>query len=167
MRLFKKKYFSYFVPFLVMLLFAFLEAVFFVQGHKETFLISLLTCFTFYFSVFNPKKLNILFVFLVGIFSDMLLFFPLGFQSYILCFMAFFAVFYQRSLRLFSFKAQWVVFAGVLLFVFLSGLFVLYLTLDKTISTVSFLVNYLTIVLCYPFIASFSAFINKKVGADV
>ncbi len=164
MHFLKKKYLSYFVPFMVMLLGAFLEAVFFVQGHKETFLISFLVCFTFYFSVFNPKKANILFIFLVGIFSDLLLFFPLGFQSFVLCLTAFFACFYKRSLLLLSFKGQWAVFSAVLLVVFLSALSLLWLCLNKTISPVSFFINYLTLVVSYPFIASFSAFINQKTG---
>ncbi len=164
MRFLKKKYFSYIVPFLVLLLFAFFEAVFFVQGNKEIFLISLLTCFTFYFSVFSPNRLNIIFIFLVGIFSDMLLFFPLGFQSFILCFTAFFSCLFKRSLLSLSFKGQWAVFSGVLLIVSLSGLLLLHLTLNKLVSPVSFLLNYIVIVLSYPFIASFSAFINQKTG---
>ena len=134
--------------------------------NTDIFLISLLTCFTFYFSVFNPKRLNILFIFLVGIFSDMLLFFPLGFQSFILCFTAFFACFFKRSLLSLSFKGQWAVFSGVLLVVSLSALLLLQLTLNKMVSPVSFLINYLVIVLSYPFIASFSAFINQKTGAN-
>lgn len=166
MRFLKKKYFSYFVPFFVMLFFAFFEAVFFVQGNKDIFLISLLTCFTFYFSVFNPKRLNILFIFVIGVFSDMLLFFPLGFQSFILCLMAFFAYLFKRSLLSLSFKGQWAVFCGVLLVVSLSGLSLLYLTQSKSVSFLLFFVNYLTIVLSYPFIASFCAFINQKTGAN-
>lgn len=167
MSLLKKKYFSYFVPFLVMMLFAFIEAVFFVQGQKETFLISFLVCFTFYFSVFNPKNLNILFVFFVGVFSDLLLFFPLGFQSFVLCLTAFLACFYKRSLGSFSFKGQWGVFTLVFTIVFILALSLLNLCLDKTLSPVSFMINYVAIVLAYPFIASLSAYINQKTGAGV
>lgn len=163
----KKKYFSYFMPFLVMLFFAFIEGVFFVQGQRETFLISFLVCFTFYFSVFNQRNLNILFVFLVGLFSDLLLFFPLGFQSFVLCLTAFLAGFYQKSLVSFSFKGQWAAFVLVFSIVFVLSLLLLNLCLNKTILPVSFIVNYLAIVLAYPFIASFSAFINQKTGAGV
>lgn len=164
MQLLKKHHFTYFLPFLVMLLFAFIEAVFFVQGHKENFLISILVCFTFYFSVFNPRNLNILFVFLAGLFSDLLLFFPLGFQSFVLCLTAFFACFYSRSILLLSFKGQWAVFGLVFSAVFLMSVLLLHVCLNKSISVFAFFVNYISVLLAYPFIAAFSAYINHKTG---
>ncbi len=159
-----QKYVALLTPFLVLMLFSFLESAFLFQFGLSYPLVSLLFCFVFYFSIFNPQKLNLVFVFLLGIASDFFMAYPLGFQSFALLMGAFLAGFNRRMIMHLSFQKQWAVFLVTLLGVLVLNLLLLRVFLDRTIPFSSFLRGFIFVGVMYPFCAALSAFINQKTG---
>lgn len=160
----KKKYLLLFVPFLAVLLFLFCESAFFtVSGAKMPF-ISLIICFVFYFTVFNPKKMNVFFVFLLGFFADFFMMYPLGFHAICLTLTSFVAGFFRRTISHLSFNGQWSVFLALFLGVLILMALLSNLVLSRSLLFSDFLFNLIVMVLCYPFIARMAAFVNLKIG---
>ena len=159
-----QRYIALLTPFLVFLSFSFFESAFLFQFGLMYPVISLLFCFVFYFSVFNPAKLNLVFVFLLGIFSDFFMAYPLGFQSFALLIGSFLAGFNRRIIVHLSFQKQWFIFMLILLGVYLINLLFLRIFLERTISLFDFIIGFTFISLMYPFLAKFAAVINQKTG---
>ena len=164
MSLYFLKYLPRFVPFFTALIIAFLEAVFFIHFKQDIFLISFLMGFIFYFSVFNSKNFNLFFVLFIGFVVDFLLFFPIGFETVLLITMSFFAYFFKRFISSLSFKGQWLIFSIDLAIIFIFAILLFSLSSEIPLPFLSLFLNYISIVIFYPFIASFCAFLNKKTG---
>ena len=157
-----QKYFALLAPFIVLMFFSFFESALLFQFSLPYPLVSLLICFVFYFSIFNPVKLNLIFVFLLGLASDFFMSYPLGFQSFALLVGAFLAGFNRRILFQVSFHKQWAIFVMTLFCVYVLNLLLLKVFLDLTISFSNFLTEFIFISLMYPFLAKLAAFINQK-----
>ena len=163
-KVFAQKYVALLTPFIVLMLFSFFESALLLQFGLRYPSVSLLFCFVFYFSIFNPLKLNLIFVFLLGLASDFFMAYPLGFQSFALLVGAFLAGFNRRILLQVSFHKQWVIFIVTLLGICILNLLLLRVFLDRTISFSNFSTEFVFVSLMYPFLAKFAAFINQKTG---
>lgn len=159
-----QKYVAFLTPFLLMVLFSFFESSILFQFALPYPLVSLLICFVFYFSVFNPQKLNLIFVFLLGLISDFFMAYPLGFQSFALLMGAFLAGFNRRVFIHLSFQKQWLAFVGVFLIILVMNVMLLSVFLDRSVSFSLFFKNFMFISIMYPFLAKGAAYINQKTG---
>ena len=120
-------------------------------------------CIIFYFAIFNPKVLNIFFVFLLGLIMDMLTTLPLGFYAFGFVFLFFMTTLFQSYLINMVFKQLWVVFS---LFFFCSVViwaFLFFLVSGTLVSTGFWFVQYLFICLSYPFFCRLSGFLNRQI----
>ncbi len=159
----KKKCLFLLMPFLSAFLFLFAESSFFQgYGFKMPF-VSLIIGFVFYFSVFNPKDLNIFLVFILGFFADFLMIYPLGFHAVCLTLTAFLGGFYRRFISHLSFKGQWGIFTLVFTGVLLVMAMLISLVLNRSISFDDFVYNLMLVLLSYPFMAKLSAFVNLRI----
>ena len=166
MSVISKKCFPFLFVFLTAILLSLCEASVSIVFAKYFFLVSTLVCFVFYFSVFNPHVLNVVVIFILGLFLDFLLYYPFGFQSIVLLLTSFFARFYRRSIVSLSFCGQWIVFLLVLSVVYLFVEILLFTVSEKSVSVMQFFVNYIFLCVLYPFISCLCAFINRKIGVS-
>ena len=116
----------------------------------------------FFFAIFNTATINIFTVFFLGVFTDILLIFPLGLSVVLYCFVYFIGQFNQRMLRNASFKTQWIIYSLTMSFVFLFGLIFLKLSYGSIPHFVFLLMEFFLLTCSYPIIAVFCGWINHK-----
>lgn len=159
-----QKYMVLLAPFLLLLTIAFFESALLFSFHKSYPLVSIVFGFVFYFRIFNPDKLNLVLVFLLGVFVDFLMAYPLGFEAIAFLMGAFLVGLNREMLVHLSFMKQWLAFSLILLCVMLINQLVLALFLERGVAFLSFMWDFFGLFLCYPFIAKGTAFINQKIG---
>ena len=117
----------------------------------------------FYFSVFNPKALNIFLVFLLGLITDMICSVPLGFYSFGYVFIFFVANFFQSYLLNMIFAQLWIVFSLLVFFTDVLWAFLFFLISGIWVSTGFWFVQCLFVCLSYPVICRLCGFLNRKI----
>ena len=152
------------IPFLWASLFVLLKSLSFdIFGFSQSYLTNL-WAFIFYFAIFNPIVLNVLMVFCLGVCADILLQMPFGISPLMYCFVYFIGYFNRRLLINATFAFQWMVYICVAGGLFLFGLILLKL-LYHTIPHVSYLtVEYLSLIILYPIIATVCGRVNRLIG---
>ena len=117
----------------------------------------------FYFSVFNPKVLNVFIVFLLGLIADMITSLPLGFNAFGYVLLFFVANLLQSYLINMIFIQQWLVFCLLFFCIDVVWAFLFFLISGIWVSTGFWFVQYLFICISYPLICRFSGFLNHKI----
>ncbi len=132
-------------------------------GFSQSFITNALG-FIFCFAVFRITAFNSILLFLLGILTDIILVFPLGFSSLIFCFVFFVAQFNRRYLQQAPFGRQWLVFSLTGTAVYLFGMLFLKVSLGSIPHPFYLTGEYIGLLLLYPFIAAFCGWLNKKMG---
>lgn len=159
-----QKYMAFMVPFLLMFGLAFFESALLFSFHKTYPLVSIVFSFVFYFRIFNPYKLNLILVFLLGVLVDFLMAYPLGFEAIAFLMGAFLVGLNRVTLAHLSFVKQWMAFGVILLCVLVISQMILGLFLACSVGFLPFVWDFLGLFLSYPFVAKGAAYINQKTG---
>jgi len=114
----------------------------------------------FYYALFNYKKLNVLVVFLLGLFADFLSMGALGLNAFIYVLMFFMANLLQPYIQNFSFKYLWLFFCVLMLITDIAWAWLGRLTTGIWVSPSFWFVQYVFTCLCYPIITWFTAKLN-------
>lgn len=117
----------------------------------------------FYFAVYNPKYLSAWAVFLLGLFSDLLVQSPMGIMSFCYVLMYFMANFFRKYLREMTFWTLWLIFASFVLVVLGVECILITLLLPSVVTLSPVLVEFWILTLIYPFFMRFCAFLDKKI----
>lgn len=117
----------------------------------------------FYFSIFNPKVLNVFLVFLLGLITDMLTSLPLGFYAFGYVSMFFMASLLQSYLINMVFIQLWLAFCLFFFCVDVIWAFLFFLISGIWVSTGFWFVQFLFVCLFYPLFCRFSGFLNRKI----
>lgn len=134
-----------------------------IFGFSQSYLTNLWAVI-FYFSIFNPIVLNILTVFFLGVCADILLQMPFGISPLMYCSVYFIGYFNRRILINASFIFQWSVYILVSGGLFLTGLILLKL-LYGTVPHLGYLsVEYVSLIIFYPLIATVCGHLNRMIG---
>lgn len=151
------------VPFLLGMLMVLLSQVpvSLISYYHQSF--PFVTGLIFYFSVFNPKVLNVFFVFLLGIMMDMLTTLPLGFYAFGFVFIYFIGNLFQSYLLEMFFKQLWIVFSILFFCTDVIWAFLFFLSSGIWVSTGFWLVQFVFVVLSYPLFCKLYGFLNRKV----
>ena len=133
-------------------------------GFSQSFLTNALG-FIFCFTVFRVTAFNSILLFVLGLITDIILVFPLGFSSFIFCFVFFVAQFNRRFLQQASFNRQWLVFSLTIAAVFLFGTVFLKTAYGAVPHPLYLTGEFVGLILLYPFIAAVCGWLNKKMGS--
>ena len=117
----------------------------------------------FYFAVFNPKALNVYFVFLLGLLMDMLTTLPLGFYAFGYVFIFFMANLFRSYLINMIFVHLWFVFSVLFFCTDVIWAFLFFVISKIWVSTSFWSVQYLFVCLFYPLLCALSGFLNRKI----
>ena len=117
----------------------------------------------FYFAIFNPKVLNVFFVFLLGLLTDLITSVPLGFNAFGYVFIFFTANLFQSYLINMAFCQLWLVFGVLFLCTDILGAFLFFLISGVWVSPGFWFVQYIFMCLFYPFICRLSGFLNRQI----
>ena len=117
----------------------------------------------FYFAIYNPKSLSAWAVFLLGLSAELLTQSPAGIVSFAYVLLYFMANFSRKYLREMSFGILWLVFASFLLITLLVESFCMLALVPYPVSLSSLLVEFWILVLIYPLLMRFCAFLDKKI----
>ncbi|MBR6231696.1 MAG: hypothetical protein IKQ99_01190 [Alphaproteobacteria bacterium] len=117
----------------------------------------------FYFSIFNPKVLNVFLVFLLGIINDMMTSLPLGFYAFGFV-LIFFSISMLRSYLIdMVFTQLWIMFCLIFFCTDVIWAFLFFLISGIWVSTGFWFVQYLFVCLFFPFFCRFSGYLNHKI----
>lgn len=117
----------------------------------------------FYFSIFNPKILNVFLVFLLGLVMDMITILPLGFYTFGFMFIYFMVNLFQSYLLNMVFTQLWLVFILLFFCTDVIWVFLFFLISGIWVSTGFWFVQYVFVCLTYPLFCRFYAFLNRKI----
>lgn len=126
--------------------------------------VPLLPIVAFYFGVFRPVIGNAIVLFVLGLWADIMGFYPLGIQAFLLTLLFFIPSLNTRLLPHLTFNRLWGVFAlaeaiYLILFKVLMIIFVGYSTCFADI-----LLQYIVSVMCFPIIAGACGWLNNKLA---
>ena len=157
-----KKTFWFLSPLLVGFFLIFISQVPFslLPGYHQSF--PFITGLIFYFAVFNPKRLNVFFVFLLGLTMDLLSSVALGFYTFGFICLFFMANLSQSYLINMTFKQLWVVYALMLFFTDVIWAFLFFLISGIWVATAFWTVQYVFTALSYPLFCRLYGFLNRK-----
>ena len=130
-------------------------------GFSQSYLTNVYA-FIFFFAIFNTAVINIFTIFFLGVFTDILLIFPLGLSVFLYCFVYFVGQFNQQVLRNGSFRTQWTIYSLTMMSVFLFGLIFLRLAYSHIPHFFYLLIEFLTLICFYPIIAVICGWMNRK-----
>ena len=116
----------------------------------------------FYFAIYNPKCLSSWAVFLVGVLAEMLVQSPFGVTTFCFVFMFFCANFFRKYLLELTFWPLWGIFILLLLIVELLAYGLVVLITPYPISSQPVWASLIVLVLVYPFLMRFSAWLDKR-----
>ena len=117
----------------------------------------------FYFSIFNPKALNVFWVFLLGLFADIISSVPLGFNAFGYVFLFFITNLFRSYLINTVFIRLWIVFCILFFCVDVIWAFLFFLVSDIWVSSGFWFVQYLFVCLSYPIFCRLYGFLNRKI----
>ena len=122
-----------------------------------------ITGIIFYFSIFNPKVLNVFLVFLLGVINDVTTSLPLGFYAFGFV-LIFFLVSLLRSYFVdMVFTQLWIMFCLIFFCTDVIWAFLFFLISGIWVSTGFWFVQYLFVCLFFPFLCRFSGYLNRKI----
>ena len=158
-----KKVFWMTIPFLLGLFLIFLSQipVSFMPYYHQSF--PFVTGLIFYFSIFNPKILNVFFVFLLGLIMDMITTLPLGFYAFGFVFIYFMANLFQSYLLNMVFIQLWCVFSILFFCTDVIWAFLFFLISDTWVSTGFWCVQFVFVCLTYPLFCRLYGWLNRKI----
>ena len=116
----------------------------------------------FYFAIYNPKCLSSWTVFLLAIFSEFLTQSPLGVITFCFVLMFFIANFFRKYLLEFTFWPLWCIFASSVLMIEIIEYSLVSLLTHYAVSFQPVLVEFWILVLMYPFLIRFCAYLDRK-----
>lgn len=134
-----------------------------LSGMYQSFF-SFLIGVIFYFSVFAPRFLNVVFIFLLGLLSDYFLQAPLGFNAFLFVLVHFLAYFNRIVISKMPFFMQWLTYSFVCGIVFLTALVMIYIAYGFIAGILPLLTKYVMLIIFYPFISYISGYILNKSG---
>ena len=117
----------------------------------------------FYFSIYHPKCLSSWAVFLLGFFSDLMTQSPFGLMTFSYVLMFFMANFLRKYLVEMNFWALWGIFSVFLLLVLSIEYLLVVLQGSAFIVVYPIFVEFWILVLSYPFLMRFCAYLDQKV----
>ncbi len=132
-------------------------------GFSQSFITNALG-FIFCFTVFQNTAFNSILLFLLGLLTDTILVFPIGFSSFIFCFVFFVAQFNRRYLQQAPFGRQWLFFSLTGTVIYLFGVLFLKISIGSVPHLLYLTGEYVSLLLLYPFIATLCGWLNKKMG---
>ena len=121
----------------------------------------------FYFAIYNPKYLGVGSVFVLGLLWESFVQSPLGVTSFCCVLLFFIANIFRKYFIEMTFVPLWIVFGVELLTVLLVEYGLVRLLSECPISFYPILVEFLILVLVYPFLMRFCAFISKRIRESV
>jgi rod shape-determining protein MreD len=118
----------------------------------------------FYYAVFHPAVLNVICVFVIGVFADTLMSTPFGFQTFFYVLIFFIANLNRRYFLTLNFADFWMSYAlvcgGILLLMYL---FFMMISLT-VVPFIPMVFQYSVLVLTYPVMAWVCGWLNLKIG---
>ena len=117
----------------------------------------------FYFSIFNPKVLNIFVVFLLGLLADAITSLPLGFYTFGYLFIFFMTNLFQSYLTNMIFLHLWYIFIFLFFCTDVIWAFLFFLISGIWVSTGFWFVQCLFVCLTYPLFCRLYGFLNRKI----
>ncbi len=118
----------------------------------------------YYFTIFKPAALNVLAVFILGLFADLIMHTPLGIQPLLFMSLLFATALNRRFLAAQQFDGQWVGFMMIFLLIMLLRYIVSGLLMAKVPDVSFFFWEYVFVALCYPPTALLCGYLSKKIG---
>lgn len=117
----------------------------------------------FYFSIFNPKVLNVFLVFLLGLIMDMVTSLPLGFNAFGFVFVYFMVSLFHSYLLNMVFPQLLFVFCVLFLCTDIIWAFTFFLISGTWVSTGFWFVQYIFVALSYPLFCRLYGRLNRKI----
>ena len=161
-----KTFLYYVFPFLWAFLFVcgnFIPERLFQNFHQS---LPLVLIVIFYFALFSPERLNVLLVFILGLFADLLSFSVLGLNTFIFVGMFFMANLLQSYIYGFSFKNLWIVFCSLMLITDVVWAWLARLSTGVWVSASFWLVQYVFMCLSYPIVIWITGKLNRCMKDD-
>ena len=118
----------------------------------------------FYYAIFHPAVLNVICVFVVGVFADILMSTPFGLNTFFYVFLFFIANLNRRYFLTLNFADFWLAYTLVLMGIFLF-MYLFFMIVAQTIPPFMPIVfQYCVLVLTYPVMAWLCGWLNIKIG---
>lgn len=156
--------FKYALPTLLCVLFVIFNVMMFSLTPYYRIPIPFVLSIIFYYAVFHPAVLNVICVFLIGVFADILISSPFGLQTFFYVLIFFVANLNRRYFLTLNFADFWLAYAlvlsGILL---LTYLFFVIISLT-IVPFLPILFQYGVLVLTYPVMAWLCGWLNLKIG---
>ena len=158
-----KKIFWMALPFLLGLLLIFLAQVpvSLVPYYHQSF--PFVAGLVFYFSIFNPKVLNVFWVFLLGLIMDMITTLPLGFYAFGFVFIYFMTSLFQSYLFNMVFIQLWCVFSILFFCTDVIWTFLFFFISGTWVSASFWFVQYIFVCLTYPLFCRLYGWLNHRI----
>ncbi len=118
----------------------------------------------FFYAVYRPMLLNVICVFLLGIYADLLTQAPFGFCSFFLVLFFFVANLKSRLLMTFSYQRLWLVFAGLTFALDVISAAVFSLLTQMPFLYDGFVMRYVLVLMAYPLLMKMASRLDESVG---
>lgn len=117
----------------------------------------------FYFAIYNPKYLGVGSVFLLALIWESLVQSPFGVTCFACIFLFFVTNIFRKYFLEMTFWPLWAIFASIILFVLLIEFGFVKMLSGVPFSFYTFFMEFCLLVLAYPFLIRFCAFLNKNI----
>ena len=161
-----KKIFWVSAPFLLGLFLVFLSQVpsELMPYYHQSF--PFVTGLIFYFAIFNPKALNVFWVFLLGLIMDTITSVPLGFNAFGFVFIFFIANLFQSYLMAMTFLQVWFVYALLFFCTDVLWAFLFFIISGTWVATSFWTVQYFFTALSFPLFCRLYGSLSRKTQED-
>lgn len=156
--------FKYALPTLLCVLFVIFNVMMFSLNPYYRIPIPFVFSIIFYYAVFHPAVLNVICVFLIGIFADILTSSPFGLQTFFYVLMFFVANLNRRYFLTLNFADFWLAYTLVLSSI-LSLQYVFFMIISMSVpSFMPIIFQYVVLIMTYPVMAWLCGWLNLKIG---